>query len=404
MKKLYALVASILLVSASYAQDCSGSRYYEQIFSNTISTLDIKYGENYKQDGTTTQELFMDIYTPEGDTDTDRPVILMAHGGSFIGGTRTDIAENCKAFAKLGYVAISMSYRLLEINASVLMSPGLEFQKEVVRSMHDMRAAIRYLRKTHAEDGNPYGINPDIIIVGGYSAGAILANHVAYMDLETEIPSILTTYVTEQGGLEGTSGNPGYRSDAQMVLSLCGAIRDTSYMTSGSVPFLGVHNETDNIVPNIFGQPNVMITIPVDLYGDSLMYKRALNQGIPADYMMVPTTGHCEFPVTETFNFVKAFTHEQLCIQGLSIKHSDMILYSVYPNPANETIVIDIPSNQWSSEIEIYDMMGKLVYNSTISSGQNVTQIDISTLPQGIYNVQLNSTGGRAMTKRFVKM
>lgn len=404
MKKIYALFTALMTFGATHAQDCTGNRYSQPIFSSVVEHLDVKYGENYKQDGTTVQELFMDIYLPDNDTDTDRPVILMAHGGSFIGGTRTDIADVCRNMAKLGYVSISMSYRLLEIDGSVLMNPGLEFQKEVVRSMHDMRAAVRYLRKTHAEDNNPYGINPNIIIVGGYSAGAILANHVAYLDTDAKIPTDLTSYVTTQGGLSGTSGNPGYDDKVQMVISLCGAIKDTTMMTTGGVPYVGVHNQTDDVVPNISGQPSVMITIPVTLYGDSSMYKRALNVDIPADYMMVPTTGHCDFPAVETFSFVTAFTHEQVCVQGLSLEHADMITYSVYPNPAYETVVIDIPSNQWNNEVTVYDMMGKVVHQLNIPAGQNVSQIDISTLPQGVYNVKLDSNGGKTTTKRFVKM
>ncbi|MEZ4890275.1 MAG: hypothetical protein R2779_06845 [Crocinitomicaceae bacterium] len=65
-----------------------------------------------------------------------------------------------------------------------------------------------FFRKSVA-NGNPYGINEDLIVVGGYSAGAILADHVAYLDNISKVPADLVSYMNAQGGLEGNSGNAG---------------------------------------------------------------------------------------------------------------------------------------------------------------------------------------------------
>ena len=50
----------------------------------------------------------------DGDDLEDRPVIIMMFGGSFIGGSRTspDIVELCTRYAKMGYVAVAIDYRL----------------------------------------------------------------------------------------------------------------------------------------------------------------------------------------------------------------------------------------------------------------------------------------------------
>lgn len=384
------------------AQDCTGNRYYNQIFSTVTETKAVEYGRNYKQDGTTEQILQLDIYEPSGDTDTDRPLIVFAHGGSFISGTRGDVASKCRNFAKMGYVAASITYRLLELDGTVLANPGLEFQKEVVRAIHDMRSAIRFFRKGVAEDGNPYGINPNIIIVGGVSAGAILANHVTYMDDTSKVPMDVKTYVAAQGGLEGNSGNAGYSSVPQMTLSLCGAIGDTLWIEQGDQPYVGVHNITDNTVPNVAGYPNVGVQVPVMLYGDSSMFVRTQNVDVNGKYMSVPTTGHCQFPASAD-TFVTNFMHLQLCVQGLAVaENPNTVLFSVYPNPSNGMFNIDVPSNEWKWEVSVVNMLGQTISRTVMQKDQNIASVDATYLPTGIYTVKIVSDNGKEASKKIL--
>lgn len=386
-----------------HAQDCSGNRYHQQIFQNVDEVLDIQYGSNLAQDGTTNVDLLLDIYTPQGDTDTDRPLVILAHGGSFIGGDKSSIAGTCRSLAKMGYVAVSIKYRLLNpYTIEVLTNPGLEFQKEVVRAVHDMRAAIRFFRKSAEVDGNPYGINSDIIIVGGFSAGAILANHATYFDHDSKIPAELITYVANQGGMEGNSGNSGFNSVPQMALSWCGAIADTTWIEAGDQPYVGVHNLDDAVVPNMAAQPNIGVTIPVTLYGDSLMYTRTLNVGVNSKYMSVPGSGHCDFPPNHA-QFVTDFMHEQLCVQGLSLaNNSGTVIFSIYPNPTEEFFYIDIPSNKWDWNVSITNMLGQTIYTESIATSQNRIMVQSSDFESGIYMVKLSSTDGKEAMKKVV--
>ena len=67
-------------------------------------------------------DLVCDIYEPTGDSIVNRPVIIVAHTGSFLPavvngqptGTKTDssIVEQCMRWAKKGYVAVAFSNRL----------------------------------------------------------------------------------------------------------------------------------------------------------------------------------------------------------------------------------------------------------------------------------------------------
>ena len=59
----------------------------------------------------------MDVYTPDGDSYTERPLIIFAHGGSFWSGNKTNpmMVALCESFMKRGYVAASIQYRLTSI-------------------------------------------------------------------------------------------------------------------------------------------------------------------------------------------------------------------------------------------------------------------------------------------------
>jgi acetyl esterase/lipase len=129
------------------------------------------------------QDLKMDVYQPFGDTMTQKPVIILAHGGGFIQGNKAEMANYCLRFAKMGYVTVAIQYRLGYTSISTV---GLV--EMVIRATQDMKNAVRYLRKT-ASDINPYSIHPDFIFAGGFSAGAITALHLAYMDQLEEIPA-----------------------------------------------------------------------------------------------------------------------------------------------------------------------------------------------------------------------
>jgi para-nitrobenzyl esterase len=406
MKKVYILLSLGLSLSIGInAQDCSGNRYFNEVFPSVTEIKDVEYGRNFLQDGVTEKVLQLDIYLPQGDLDTDRPLVVFAHGGSFISGTRADMAGQCRSFAKLGYVAASISYRLLDINdPAVFANPGLEFEKEVMRAMHDMRAAVRFFRKSVADNGNPYGINSNIIIVGGGSAGAILANHVAYLDTPAKIPADVTTYVAAQGGLEGNTGNAGFSSVPQMVVSLCGAIGDTMWIEAGDQPIVGVHNITDNVVPNVSGYPNVSgFSIPVMLYGDSAIHIRATNNNMNSAYMSVPTSGHCVFPPTAAI-FVKNFMHSQICIQQLAIEQEpSAVLFSVYPNPLTDNYFnVDVPSNSQDIAVSVIDMMGKVVVNMLLPANQNLLTVNTEMFAAGLYTVKLSSQNGLEASKKII--
>jgi acetyl esterase/lipase len=86
------------------------------------------------------------------------PAVICIHGGGFSGGRREDYDDLCRKFARRGYVAVTIDYRL---------SPKHRWPAHI----HDCKAAVRWLR-AHATE---YGIDGERIGAVGSSAGGHLA-------------------------------------------------------------------------------------------------------------------------------------------------------------------------------------------------------------------------------------
>lgn len=63
--------------------------------------------------------------------------------------------------------------------------------------------------------------------------------------------------------------------------------------------------------------------------------------------------------------------------------------FSVYPNPSTErfTIELESPSLLKDSQVQIYDLLGTMIYSNTIGSIK--TEIDLSLKPKGVYFLRL---------------
>jgi acetyl esterase/lipase len=212
-KRLVLLVA--LLAVAFVASACTPpGRYFNEVFSSVTKTADLQYGAAPDENGVT-ERLLLDLYQPTGDQQARRPAIVWVHGGGFTSGSKANMAGDATAFAKRGYVTVSIDYRLQTGNIG----------QAIADAQHDAQAAVRWLRR-YAEQ---YRIDVNRIAIGGSSAGAITALYVAN---HPEDP--------------GTSGNPGFRSDVQVALSRAGF---GGWYSAGDPPIALFHGTADGTVP-----------------------------------------------------------------------------------------------------------------------------------------------------------
>ena len=270
------IISSILLISILYTQsECDGLRYTDEIFTEVNVTSNVLYGGNYNPNiwgQNNWEDLYMDIYEPAGDDVENRPLVFFLFGGSFVAGSKTngDIVELCTRYAKMGYVASSIDYRL---TTDLIWFPNPETAyRATAKGMHDLKGAIRFFRMNDETD-NEYRIDSDRIFAGGISSGGIIAINAAYLNLESEIPASIVDYIDENGGLEGSSGNEGYDSHFHGIINLCGAIGDYNWIVEGDIPIVSIHGDEDTIVP----------------YGDGLITLFGLNMQVYGSYVINET-------------------------------------------------------------------------------------------------------------------
>jgi Ca2+-binding RTX toxin-like protein len=146
-------------------------RYLDVTFPEVQVDRDIVYRDTVDASGSPVQ-LKLDVYRPVDDAATLRPAIMWMHGGFFLGGDKTAGARTATDYARRGYVAVSIDYRLRP-------SAGgwHDIYLASLDAYDDALAAVEWLQ-AHATD---YGIDPDAIIAAGVSAGAVTAVNLAYL-------------------------------------------------------------------------------------------------------------------------------------------------------------------------------------------------------------------------------
>lgn len=322
-------------------------RYQDDVFTSAQIkvTSDVTYGINFNEyapasiGGPQILPLRCDVYEPDplADTTTERPVMIYFHTGSFLPqglvspmGNNKDSAavEICRRFAKKGYVAISATYRVgwLANSTNLDLRRGTNLLA-VYKSIQDAKTAVRWVRKTIAVDGNPYGADNDDIFLVGQGSGGYTVLAYATVDKYAEVaninkfkydvagpglygdpvnagdPYIDTSIVGDwdgYGGVATLTGNmtplglpeidtnatgrnyvnyPGVSSDVRMVLNLGGALGDSTWLEAGDVEMVSTHCRFDFFAPYYSGVVQVPVGVQffpvVDVAGSHTVIRKA---------------------------------------------------------------------------------------------------------------------------------
>jgi len=145
-------------------------------------------------------ELKLDLARPTGDGPF--PAIVFIHGGGYYQGSRQAYTEAIREAAKRGYVAATISYRLMQFDADKKETATAE--PIFPAPIQDAKAAIRWLRA----NADKYRVDPDRIGVTGASAGGHLSLLIGLTDADPDF--------------EGDGGNPERSSRVQAVVNFFG--------------------------------------------------------------------------------------------------------------------------------------------------------------------------------------
>jgi len=313
MKNLFFTLLLSLVINSVFSQ-CDGR--YQTEFFNSVTTTTVSYSDVYTDNAHT-----MDVYTPDGDIEINRPLILFMHGGSFSAGSKEDLdcVDFCESFAKRGYVAASVNYRLASNPINFMLDQELQF-RTVFKSISDIKSAIRYFRKDFS-NGDSYGIDPNTIFIGGSSAGAVIAIHLSYVDNITDLPTSpidVQSIANSLGGLDGDAGNLGYSSEVSGVISFAGGINDINWIDALDEPLVSIQGDADLTVNYNCG-PGLNIPSVLNLCGSGAMHPQADAVGLINSVLVYPAEGHTWFvggnansKFTQAVEFTKDFLYPLL--------------------------------------------------------------------------------------------
>ena len=437
MKKTITFLSLFISALGIAQEPCSTGRYSSDVYPTATLTSNIVYGQNLNYAGTN-KILKLDFYEPTGDTATVRPLIIWIHGGSFLGGTKTDadMVALSQAFSKKGYACASIDYR-----TGFYPIDSANSVKAVMRAVQDARAAVRFFYKDRADGVNTYKIDTNNIFIGGSSAGAITALHLTYLDRTCEINGYVPMgNLTALGGLEGNSGNPCYSSNVNGVINLCGALASYGWLEAGNLPLCSMHGTNDGTVKYNRGVVNPGVPL-MYLDGSRMLHEQAQAVGVQSNFYTfygadhVPYLGGSATNVAymdTTINFVRDYLIDRLactnpilqapnapaqtatlypftpcsgnipvdfCTGAGLVESIDDLKFKIYPNPSQNDMVIEF-EEETELRVELFDFSGR----NLISKEQfgSKIQLERNGLNNGIYLLKLTTKTGKLVTQSII--
>ncbi len=255
--------------------------------------------------------LRLDLFKPVGDQNPRRPLVVLTHGGSWLGGCKSEpgIANLAKTFVGHGYAVASIDYRLGWQKDDFVPNPAqppvwpasyqalyaadsCETIRAIFRGQQDVKGAIRFLKNRAAKDSTC----TENVFVGGESAGAFVALAAGFLDRNSEKPDCcfaladapapapnvlnLTTpdcvekvwavpqnglFRPDLGSIDGDLNQNGQSANVAGILSFYGAVPfeglSKDWLGGPDTPAVYLYHQTcDGVVPFQIAQPMWIIS------------------------------------------------------------------------------------------------------------------------------------------------
>jgi len=226
----------------------------------------------------------MDVYFPE--SGGPWPALVYVHGGSWMGGDKSEAVLFAERMKAQGYLVVSINYRLSPTGSFPVM-------------IEDVKCAIRSLRANAAQ----FNLAPDRIAAVGTSAGGHLVSLLGttdasvgwdvgeYLDQSSRVQAVIaiaavTDLTRDFPDLDiEAMRNVGFSEDNFLQAS------PVTHVTPDDPPFLLIHGDQDEVVP---------------LEQSKLMYERLVQTGVPAQLVVVQNAEHAPIepggPATPTLD------------------------------------------------------------------------------------------------------
>jgi predicted esterase len=303
--------------------------------------------------------------------------------------------DKCFEFAKKGFVAATMNYRLGN------------FQEGDVRyrAQQDAHSAMRFV----VDQAETYRIDTTWLFIGGRSSGSMAALGLAYLD-QNDWNTIDSSSVSNLGLLNTAGNDINDEFTIKGVFNNWGNVQSAGVSESDQIPMIAFHGENDPIVRIDSSQ--------MGDWGSRVLHEYLVVQGICSDLTVDPNGGHgvydnpegAKFRVQKTSCFFKsifcedcssAYAEEAVPANCASATTSTVNVAvaqktEVFPNPSTNEINILTEPN-FDGYFEIYNLIGERLLQSV---GH---QIDIRSFHPGAYILVKRYTDGRLESFKLIK-
>lgn len=392
MKIYLSILLSFFIYTFNIAQYCTeDNRFTEKEYfsiDQIDSTFDLSYGSALNWQNTN-EDLKLDIYYPSLNHDnlSERPFVLIIHGGSFLIGDKADWRLVSREFAKRGFVVATINYRLGYNNND---AAGLN--RAIYRAQQDANASLRYI----VENKDLYKVDTSTMFIGGGSAGAFTSLNVVYLsqqEWEYTYPGISNLL----GNLDDSGNSFNHSFNLNGIFNNWGLTVGGFIEQENMLPMISFHGELDQIV-------NIDTTL-TGLYGSRKIHEVLLENNICSDLTVKTDGGHgiytdksgSQFRVGRASCFFKSIFCDNCtdfystsyipanCSETNSLlEKNETKYYSIYPNPFNSSI--NINNLVGNENIILSNYLGQKLY-----VGQNIAEVNAKVLNKGIYFLTISS-------------
>ncbi len=412
------LVFFILLHHGVFAQYCTPNNRFTEaaVFTEAQvdSAVNVVYGSALDY-AATNVDLKLNIYYPSPSIETlsARPLIVLMHGGMFMNGDKSNLTSACMEFAKRGYVAATIEYRLGWgfVPTCQLVTPEvvISSNRAIYRAIQDLHASVRFLVHNAAQ----FSIDTAWIFVGGVSAGAFATADMAFItadEFALRWPYCNDPQFGVPLGYINSNGNT--LTDTFTLKGLFhnwGSVVDIDYIhPSTAIPMIGFAGELDEISPIDSGFFESCLRYDL-MFGTRAIFQRLDNFGVCSEVNIKPNAGHGVYNSTYEqgiFRIGRAscFFKSLFCGTCASLYTTDSIPPScslitttknllpkaslqLSPNPSNGQLTV-ISNAPQGSLMKVYTLLGELLYCEPLNSAAQ--ELHLCHLPGGVYIVEVN--------------
>jgi acetyl esterase/lipase len=264
VRRIPVVALGVLAVAAVACAPPGPKRYVDIVFPQVNTTQNVKYATAPDLVTGSPVDLKLDVFRPTGDTETNRPAVIWVHGGGFRTGTKAATTTVASEYAQRGYLTLSIDYRLdpgnrcQDVQDGKITDPDelaaetARCERAIFAAQHDTQAVVRFVRANAAA----YGVDPGKIAVGGFSAGAVTALHVAYR--------------SDDPGDVGDDDTVDSRVQASLAASGCNY--DPESIGAGDAPVFLLHAEFDQAVPFACAQSTAQRAHDAGLVAETMFF------------------------------------------------------------------------------------------------------------------------------------